>query len=107
MGFYSPRCLAGDSGASDGFPDVNSRRARGSGSPSGVGSCHHHRHCPARCSLLRSVPRDAPEGSHRARYLSAQNFFKKRLAEHSPVRIMRDLGGGSPPAKDLPERQVC
>jgi hypothetical protein len=37
----------------------------------------------------------------------AQKFFKKRLAEHPPVRIMRDLGGGSPPAKDLPERPVC
>ena len=33
MEFYLPRCLAGDCGASDGFSDVSSRRARGSGLP--------------------------------------------------------------------------
>jgi len=37
------------------------------------------------------------------RPLAAQKLFlKKRLAEHPPVRIMRDLGGGSPRRKTCP-----
>ena len=41
------------------------------------------------------------------RFWAVQFFFKKKLARVKAVRIMRDLGGGTLPAKDLPERQVC
>jgi hypothetical protein len=36
-----------------------------------------------------------------------KTFFQKRLARLQAVRIMRGLGGGNLPVRDLPERQVC
>ena len=57
--------------------------------------------------LLISRPRAAGSIRNLPPFWALKTFFKKRLARHQAVRIMRDLGGGNPPGKDLPERRSC
>ena len=54
-----------------------------------------------------SDPLGSAEAGPLPSFLGRTIFFKKKLARVKAVRIMRDLGGGTLPAKDLPERQVC
>ena len=62
--------------------------------------------CGARPSVVNIL---LPRGRFHPEFasvLGTQNFFKKRLARHQAVRIMRDLGGGNPPGKRLAQAAV-